>query len=403
VTGAALARAAADFRRGFPMLEHVVHLSSCSLGARSTALDAALDRMLSAMMAGGGAWHDFESEVAGARARFAALIGADPEQVAVVPSASVGAYQAVSTIGMHRRDGVVTTADEFPSLAHVWLAQRPRGARVVFADGGPPPLRSGPDRQAPPDAARHLVADYAAVVDERTALVSVPLVTYAGGVLQPVAEIARHAHAQGARVLVDAYQAVGVLPVDVDELGCDYLVAGALKYLLGLPGIAFLYARAGAPDDVDPSLTGWFGRTDPFAFDPRRLDFPVGARRFETGTVSVPSVYAANAGLDLIAGLDLGEVRRHVTGLIELAAGRLAADGETVRMRADAAAHGAHVGLAVDDPPALTGWLADRGIAVSPRGPLVRLSFHYYNDESDVERLCAAVREFRSRRQVRSR
>jgi selenocysteine lyase/cysteine desulfurase len=377
MTTLAAVRTPTDFRAEFPMLSRVVHLASCSLGARSAALDSAVGRMLDAMSAGPAAWSEFEQEVQGARQRFAALIGADPDQVAIVPNASVGAYQVASTLMLGCRDRVVTTAEEFPSIAHVWLAQRPRGAQVVFADAGADPVEA-----------------YRAAVDQHTALVSVPLVTYKDGRLLPVAEVAALAHARGARVFVDAYQALGVLPVDVDELGCDFLVGGTCKYLLGLPGVAFLYVRDGVAGGLDPALTGWFGRTDPFAFNPRRLDFPATARRFETGIPAVPALYAANAGLDLIAGLDLHVVRRHVTGLIELAMEQLAAQGE--RVPNAEAAHGAHFGLADTDPPALAAWLAEHGIAVSPRGSVVRLSFHYFNNEHDVERLCAALRQFRS-------
>jgi selenocysteine lyase/cysteine desulfurase len=381
VTTLTAMRTPAEFRAAFPMLGSVVHLASCSLGARSTALDAALGRMLEAMSAGPAAWSEFEQQSHGARQRFAALIGAHPDQVAIVPNASVGAYQIASTLMLGCRDRLITTAEEFPSIAHVWLAQRPRGVQVAFAGAGADRVDAG---------------HYRAAVDGHTALVSVPLVTYQHGRLLPVAEVAALAHARGARVFVDAYQAVGVLPVNVDELDCDYLVAGSCKYLLGLPGVAFLYVRDGVAGGRDPSLTGWFGRIDPFGFDPRRLDFPATARRFETGIPAVPALYAANTGLDLIAGLDLHQVRRHVTGLIELATQQLTAQSERVLNASPPAAHGAHIALADADPTALAAWLAEHGIAVSPRGSVARLSFHYYNDAHDVDRLCAALRQFRS-------
>lgn len=372
-----------DFRSMFPMLGHKVYLASCSLGARSIALGAALNRMLEAMT-GGVAWHEFEEEVEGARRRFAALIGAAPEQVAVMPNASVGAYQVISTLSLGQRNRIVTTIQEFPSIAQIWLAQRTRGAQVIYVDEH--------------DYTSSIVDGerFKAVVDERTVLVSVPLVSYQYGTLQPVAEVAQLAHANGVRVFVDAYQAVGIMPVQVDELGCDYLVAGTMKYLLGLPGVAFLYVRQGFPGDLDPVLTGWFGRIDPFAFDPRRLDFPTVARRFETGTAAVPALYAANAGLDLIASLDLDKVRCYIKNLITLAMDQLGKQGEQVLMPFGATAQGAHACLADADPQGLAMWLSDHGITVSPRGSFARLSFHFYNHEEDIEILCAAISKFRA-------
>ncbi|WP_324199153.1 aminotransferase class V-fold PLP-dependent enzyme [Nocardia amamiensis] len=336
-------------------------------------LDRAMAQMLAEMTVGA-AWQAFESQVSEARDRFAALIGARPDQVAMVPNASVGAYQVASTRNWETRSRIVTTTAEFPSIAHVWLAQRSRGAEVVYAAPTP--------------------ESYAALIDCTTRLVSVPLIGYQDAARLPVAEVVRTAHAAGAEVLVDAYQAVGVEPVDVGTLDCDFLVAGTSKYLLGLPGLAFLYTRSPERVDHAPRLTGWFGRVDPFAFDPRRLDFPASAARFETGTPAVPACYAANAGLRLIGKLDLATVHDHVRRLTEFAREQLAEQGEQVRAVAPMR-RGAHIGLIDPDPSGLGHRLAERDIAVSPRGDVVRLSFHYYSDVDDVAALCAALRDAR--------
>lgn len=377
---AAAAPDAAAFRRRFPALDSRVHLASCSLGARSLDLDEAMDRMLDDMARGSAPWGLFEEQVARARQGFADLIGARVEQVAVVPNASVGAYQVASTLHWSPRNRIVTTALEFPSIAHVWLAQRPRGAEVVHAPGA---------------------EDYARLVDERTRLVSVPMTGYQDAARLPVAEVARLAHDAGAQVFVDAYQAVGTEPVDVTALDCDYLVAGTMKYLLGLPGLAFLYARRPAPTDRLPRLTGWFGRVDPFAFDPATLDFPAGAGRFETGTPAVPAAYAGVAGLGLVGGLDLADVRAHILDMTDLAADRLAAQGERVRAL-PRERRGAHIGLLDADPAGLAHRLAERGIAVSARGEVARLSFHYYSNASDVAALCTALDDLRRGRRTGS-
>jgi selenocysteine lyase/cysteine desulfurase len=234
--------------------------------------------------------------------------------------------------------------------------------------------------------------DYVSAIDETTGLVSVPLISYRNGLRLPVAEVTEAAHAAGARVFVDAYQAAGVVPVDVKALGCDYLVAGSLKYLLGLPGIAFLYARAGLPDALEPELTGWFGRVDPFAFDPRTLDFPAAASRFETGTPAIPSAYAAVAGLETLAEADPKAIEAHVRGLVDHAHDRLSEIGRTLWSPADPALRGPQVAVVDDDPDALAARLAERRIVTSPRGRLLRLSFHYYNDVADVDAVVDALR-----------
>lgn len=331
----------AQFRDNFPMLADTVHLASCSQGALSGELSVALAEMTGSLHAYGAPWQLWMTEVDQARGRFAELIGASPDEIAIVSCASDGAYQVASTKDWSKRPVVVTTDMEFPSIGHVWLAQAARGAEVAHV----------PERDATVDA-----DELVAAIDERTALVSVPLVSYRNGARMPVEAAVARAREVDARVFVDAYQAAGVLPIDVRELGCDYLVAGALKYLLGLPGLAFLYARDGVTDDLPPQLTGWFGRVDPFRFDPRQLDFPSQARRFETGTPAIPAAYAANAGMRLLSRVDLHDVARHVTGLAARTAERLRAAGE--RVWQPASTHGPQVALVDDDPNRLAAYLS---------------------------------------------
>lgn len=373
----------ADFRRQFPALTDTVHLASCSQGALSDQLSGELFEFQHTIREYGAPWDLWMGKVEQARIMFADLIGAAPDEIAVVPSASAGAYQVASTQNWQDRPGLITSDLEFPSVAHVWLAQRGRGAKVGYAEE---------------HDGRVDVENYAAAVDSGTGLVSVPLVSYRNGFRFEVKEIAAEAHRHGAKVFVDAYQGLGVEPVDVAELDCDYLVCGALKYLLGISGIAFLYVRGGLSDPADPPATGWFGRRDPFEFDPRNLDYPSDARRFEAGTPSVPSAYGAVAGLRLLADLDAKAVRTHVTELTGSLGRELLASGESLASPTDDQRRGPQVALFDSDPDALSAYLKQRRIVCSPRGDVLRLSFHYYNDASDVEAAVSAISDYRNGR-----
>jgi selenocysteine lyase/cysteine desulfurase len=183
--------------------------------------------------------------------------------------------------------------------------------------------------------------------------------------------------------------------VDVKALDCDYLVAGALKYLLGIPGIAFLYVRSGLVDAVPPRLTGWFGRVDPFAFDSRRLDFPDHARRFEVGTHSVASAYGAVAGMRMLSTVDPLAVKEHVARLVSQLHERLVDAGERIGSPSDPLLRGPQVAVRDDDPEDLAAFLRERRIVTSPRGQLLRLSLHYYNNEADLDAVVGGIRAYR--------
>ncbi|RNH92556.1 aminotransferase class V-fold PLP-dependent enzyme [Micromonospora aurantiaca] len=329
-----------------------------------------------------GFWQACEEQVARARQLFARLIGADADQVAILPNASIAAHQAASGRRWRRRREILTTRAEFPGIAHIWMAQP--GAQVRWC--------------GTPDGTVH-TGDYLSAITPRTALVSVPAVTYREAIRLDIARIADAAHDTGAAVFVDAYQAAGVIPLDVDALRCDYLVTGTGKYLLGLPGLAFLYVRH--PGGQPPALTGWLGRIDPHAFRTTVLDSPPHARRYETGTPAAAAVYAAVAGLSLIGDLNLRQVRHHTQRLIAMTAQRLAAQGEVVRLAADVNAQGAHLALIEPHAEAMAAWLGHRGVITAPRRGVLRLAMHAYTTNEDIDAACEAIAAYRCRSRTR--
>lgn len=330
----------------------------------------------------GAPWGPWMNKVEQARTMFAEFIGASRDEIAVVPSASEGAYQVASTQTYSARDAIVTTDLEFPSIGHVWLAQVARGARTLHV----------PDR-----AGLAFAEDYAAVIDDRTKLVSVPMITYRNGSRLPVEEVIAIAKSHGAKTFVDAYQGAGVEPINVRELDCDYLVSGTLKYMLGIAGVAFLYVRGGLSDDSDPQLTGWFGRRDPFEFDPRALGFPRAARRFESGTPAIPSVYGAVAGMRMLRQLDPQAVKQHIGRLTQQLQDELTIAGAVLDSPSNPSLRGPQVALVDENPQELSDFLKARGIVTSPRGAIVRMSFHFYNVEEDVMAVLKALGEWRGK------
>jgi selenocysteine lyase/cysteine desulfurase len=179
--------------------------------------------------------------------------------------------------------------------------------------------------------------------------------------------------------------------MDVKALDVDMLVSGALKYLLGSPGVAFMYIRKGLIEGFEPSDTGWFGQENVFAYDVHHLRYAGSARRFETGSPPVPNVYASLAALHLIAGVGLDTIQAHVQAL----AGRFI---EGARRRSIAlltpeepADRGPLVMVRSTDAPTLVEVLTRDGILCSTRDGALRVSLHYYNTAGDVDAVLAAL------------
>lgn len=371
------------WRREFPSLADVVHLANCSHGPQSHRVRTAIDGYLDSWHRHGMDWDAWMEEVAAARRAFGRLVGAAPEEIAISTSASAAVASIASALDPDRdRRRIVTTEAEFPTVAHVWSAHRKYGLEIDAV-----PLRAGGLE----------LADYESRIDERTAIVSATHVYYRNGFKQDLAALARIAHRHGAMLLVDAYQSLGTCCVDVRELDIDILVGGALKYLLGLPGIAFIYVKRELIERLEPALTGWFGRADPFAFEPFRLDWAPDARRLETGTPPVFAAVAARAGIEILLEIGLGAIGERIDALSRHSIDRAAELGLDYVGPADISRKGATTGIRVPDPHDLEVELKRRGIIASARGDVIRLAPHFFNTEEEIDRAMGTVRSISNR------
>ena len=273
---------------------------------------------------------------------------------------------ALDFSGKRRR--VVVSEMEFPTTGHVWLAQQRRGAQVSWVA-----MRDG---MIDP-------SEYEAADD--TALVAACHGYYLNGFTQDIAAIAARAHDRGALVFVDAYQTLGVQPINVKESGVDFLASGTLKYLMGVPGIAFLYVRPTLADSLEPAVTGWFGRSNPFAFDVKGLDWSAGASRFDSGTPPIPNAYIARAGMELINTIGVGKIRAWHEVLAERLRDGGHERGLALHGTHDLARKTANSAFIVRDSHAIEQAMRERGVLPSARGPVIRLAPHFYTTIADVD------------------
>jgi len=365
-------------RRRIPILATHVPMNACSQAPQSLPTRAAADAYLASWATDGMDWDTWMIEVEAARAEFAALVGAAAEDVAVATSVSQATASVASGLDFTgRRCRVVVSGAEFPTVGHVWLAQERFGAEIVH-------VPVGEDGTIPFER-------YADVIDGRTAVVSAAHVYYQNGWKQDVGALADLAHERGALLFVDAYQSLGTAPFDAPSSGADFVAGGNLKYLMGMPGIAFVWVRPGVAERLEPAVTGWFGRADPFAFDATRLDWAAGARRLDLGTPPILEAYVARAGMAWLRELGLDAIatwtRTLAARLIEEGTTR----GLTVLGPTDPALRSPSTAFACADSHAVEAALRARGIIASARGPAIRLAPHFYNTVEDVDRALAAL------------
>jgi selenocysteine lyase/cysteine desulfurase len=357
----------ASIRSRFPVFKNKVYLNSCSQGALSDAVEAALQEHIRSWHEEGSPWDRWVEEYEAARTAFAGFIGADPSEVAIVPSASVGISAVSSALDFGKRRKVVMGEFEFPTMGQVWLAQQRRGAEIHF-------LAAENGKISP--------AQYANAIDAETLIVPLAHVCFMNGFRSDVKAISKLARDRGAYMMLDDYQDAGTRPIDVKALGLDFYVTGALKYLLSPSGVAFLYVRSELIEKLTPTITGWFGQQNPFGFDVRHFDPATTARRFEAGSPPVPHVYAVRAALGLLSEVGFENIAQHVASLAQ--ALMEGARKLEIKIKTPADTRGPLVVLQMKDVEKVVAILAKQNIVASNRMDGLRVSFHLYNNLDDV-------------------
>jgi selenocysteine lyase/cysteine desulfurase len=365
---------AAQLRSRFPIFRNCIYLNSCSQGALSDAVDAGLQEYVASWHGEGSPWEKWVAEYEESRRAFAALIGAQPHEVAVVTSVSAAISALASALQFDSRKGVVLGEFEFPTMGHVWLAQQTRGCEVNFV--------LSRDNEIS-------LSSYDNAINNSTLLVGLSHVSFLNGFRSDVEAITHLAHARGALVLLDDYQDCGTRPVNVKSMGVDFYVAGTVKYLLGPSGLAFLYVREDLIHSLVPTTSGWFGQENPFTFDVKNLTLAESARRFEAGTPPMPSIYGANRAFTLLEDIRLetvaSQVKEASRSLIE------GCEGLGIRLKTPQSSKGPLVVLQSNEAARLVEILKENRIIVSSRFDGVRISFHVYNTPEDVSVLLSVL------------
>jgi len=365
-----------ELRSHFPILREKTYLYSCSQGALCDAVEAGMQKYAASWRTSAAPWDEWMETYEAVRGAFAHFINARPDEVAIVTSASAGINPIANALQFDGRNKVVLSEYEFPTMAQIWLAQRPRGAEIHFLDGV--------NNTLPTECYEH-------AVDQRTRIVPLTHVSFVNGFRSDVAAIAKIAHAQGALLFLDGYQDCGTRPVDVKALDVDFFVTGTLKYLLGPPGLGFLYVRRELIETLTPTMTSWMAQRDAFTFNTKCLDPSPDARRFEGGSPPIPNIYLARPAIDLLAGIGMDNIAAQIERLTQ--AFLKGVRDLRIESKTPSSSVGPLVVLRAKDAAAMLARLTARGIAVSTRRDGVRFAFHVYNTLEDVNVALAALED----------
>lgn len=371
----------------FPHLEAEVYLNHASISPPSQAVEDAMQALLRRYAAVGTAAFPEAMEIrASLKERLGTLLGCAPEELALTSSATRGLTDLAVNLPWSPGDRILCFDGEFPGNTTPWMQTAAAvGAEVVWV------AQEGRSNA-------QVLSDVTRELERGVRLIAVSLVQFATGRVMPVKRLVELAHAHGALVSVDAIQAIGVLPVDVADLGCDFLAGGAHKWLMGLEGMGFLHIRSEHIERLQPRTAGWLSHEDPFGFlmeGSGRMPYHHPIRKqadfFEGTSSNAIGAAALNASVGMLLELGIPAIHAHVTRYLDALEDGLVARGFTsFRDRSHSAGT---LSVLPPDGDAIR-WnaaLNERGISVSAPDGKLRLSPHWPNALTEVPVVLAAV------------
>ncbi len=373
----------AQWRREFPILDTCTYLVSHSLGAmpRRTA-DYLREYAETWSTRGVRAWHEGWWEIGRETGNLLApILGVTPNTISMHQNVTV----AQAIIGScFRYDGprrkIVMTDLEFPSNHYLFEGFRRYGAEVVYVPS--------------PDAIRIDLQRLLDAIDERTVLVPLSLVLFKSAFITDVRAVIERAHRVGAHVIVDAYQAAGTVPMNLEAWGADFAVGGSVKWLCGGPGAGYLHVRPDLAETLQPGFIGWAAHETPFAFATGHARLAGNPERFQSGTPNVPALYSARAGYEIVSQIGVDAIRRRSLLLTRRVIDAAQAAGFRLNTPLADEERGGSVVIDVPDGLAVADQLLRRNVIIDYRpGAGIRMAPHFYNTEDEIDRAMQTLTE----------
>ena len=375
--------AAVEFRRQMRVHQQWTYLDHAAVAPISQpAADAISTWAREATTMGASVWPQWAHQVEATRLHAARLIGASPEEIALIPSTTAGISLVAEGYPWKPGDNVVAPADEFPSNQYPWMNLASRGVEL---------------RRVEMPVNRIDLNRLERACDGRTRIVSVSWVAYANGWRNDVAELAALAHRHGALLFLDAIQGLGAFPLDATAAGVDFLAADGHKWMLGPEGAGVFYVRREHLDRLRPLGVGWHSVRQGTDFTHIKLDFKPAAERYEGGSQNMPGMLGLGASIELLLALGIDAIAQRILEVTDLACLKLRELGaEIISCREPLHASGiVSFDMPGRDLADVRRRLVAENILLSHRAGRLRISPHGYNTAEDIERLIEALAQFR--------
>jgi cysteine desulfurase / selenocysteine lyase len=378
----------ATLRAEMPSVKRFAYFDHAAMSPLPQAAADAFEKWLKeAVELGNSAWSQWVKGVESTRATAAEMIGAQPEEIALVANTTAGISLVAEGLDWRKGDNVVTFADEFPSNVYPWMNLASRGVET---------------RRVPVDVSGRPDLDkLAAACDARTRIVTISWVGFATGYRHNVRRIAEIAHQKGALIFLDGIQALGVFPIDVNEFDIDFMAADGHKWLLGPEGAGIAYIRRKHLDQLRAIGPGWHSVNPSQDYTHIELNLRPGAARYEGGSQNNAGILAFGASLRLLHDLGAESVSAAVLDITDRACERLAKIGaKIVSDRSSDHRDGEQRSGIVSfefpgrDPMALKRHAKSQDVIFGYRAGRLRISPHAYNNEEDLDRLVEALQSF---------
>jgi len=368
----------AKIREDFPIVERKTFLNHAATSPLPRPVVETINEYMERSSTLGTASLDLEE----GRRLFARLIGARPREIAIIPNTSTGLNIAANLLDYPPGANVVTTDLEYPAVVYPWL-RRSLNVEVRYVRNVRGTIR---------------LEDFEKAIDDRTVAVAISHVEYANGLRNDLKAIAQIAHEHGALIIVDAIQSVGALHLDVKGCDVDFLATSSYKWMLGPPGVGFMYIKDDLIGRFEPTFVGCAG-VKPEVFETtalwnnRELILSEDARRFEVSEPGALSFVGTVTALKIILSTGIDLIERRVLKLTGRLIDELTAMGLRLQTPEKEEQRAGIVNFTVESPEDVVRMLGDADIIVSARAQGVRVSPHFYNNEEEIEVFIEALKK----------